>query len=67
MKLVINGEVHVFDSNIKTIHCVMDVLSLTGKGRIVECNGELIAQDAWKSHSVFSNDILEIIQFMGGG
>jgi thiamine biosynthesis protein ThiS len=67
MKLVINGVPQVFDADIKTIRCVMRALLIAEKGRIVECNGVLIAPDKWKSHPVLPNDKIEIIQFMGGG
>jgi thiamine biosynthesis protein ThiS len=45
----------------------MRALLIAEKGRIVECNGVLIAPDKWKSHPVLPNDKIEIIQFMGGG
>jgi len=67
MQLRINGEDQFVTLAQKNIQGVLDSLSLSGKGRIVECNGQLIHKSSWQSHEVVQNDVIEIIQFMGGG
>ena len=67
MQLRINGTTETVSLTENTIQGVLAYLSLSEEGRVIECNGQLIHKNDWKQYTVGENDVIEIIQFMGGG
>ena len=67
MQLRINGTTETVFLTENTIQGVLAYLSLSEEGRVIECNGQLIHKSDWKQYTVGENDVIEIIQFMGGG
>lgn len=34
---------------------------------VVECNGDIIPKDQYDAHILAENDVIEVVQFVGGG
>jgi sulfur carrier protein len=68
MILKINGEVKVFEKEIKTINDLLIELNINRPERVaVEINKEIVMQSDF-AHAVFKDDdSIEIVSFVGGG
>ena len=69
MKLVVNGETLIVHFSIES-PCISDLfshLNLDASGRIVEINSSIIKPEYFSETFIHENDVIEIIQFMGGG
>ncbi len=67
MELVINGELKQIELTVDTLRGVIDALSISAEGRIIELNGRLFRSSEFVTQGVQPGDKIEIIQFMGGG
>ncbi len=67
MDLIVNGEFRRIDLVVDTLQGVLDALSISAEGRIIELNGRLFRSSEFVIQGVRSGDKIEIIQFMGGG
>ena len=67
MELVINGDLKQLELTVDTLQGVLDVLSISAEGRVIELNGRLFRFSEFATQGVQSGDKIEIIQFMGGG
>ena len=69
MKLVINGDVkQCFGSRQEGgLMELFEELGILPEGRFVELNGTIFKETDFASIRVKDNDVIEIIQFMGGG
>ncbi|NBV83134.1 sulfur carrier protein ThiS [bacterium] len=67
MTIQLNGVKAVLNDGVVTVRDVVTQFGLTAAGLIAELNGELIRSQDFGGHSVKNGDILELIQFMGGG
>ena len=67
MDLIVNGEFRRIDLVVDTLHGVLDALSLSAEGRMIELNGRLFRSSEFVIQGVRPGDKIEIIQFMGGG
>ena len=67
MELSINGESKSIKLTVDTLQGVIDALSISSEGRIIELNGTLFRSSEFVTQGVQSGDMIEIIQFMGGG
>lgn len=67
MNIKINGEIREIPEGVSTLLDLFEYLALKPQGRIVEHNGTLCLPEDFAKTQVNSEDVLEIIQFMGGG
>ena len=68
MNLVINGENKKFKPPWPTsISEVLNSLSVSKQGKIVELNGDIIQEKKFHITKIKNGDRIEIIHFMGGG
>jgi sulfur carrier protein len=67
MQIKLNGEPRQFDELVSTVEHLLIALNLPSKMKIVELNGTLFKEKDFPSVSVNDGDIVEIVQFMGGG
>ena len=68
MNLVINGENKQFKPPWPTsISEVLNSLSVSKQGKIVELNGDVIQEKKFHITKIKNGDRIEIIHFMGGG
>ena len=66
MRLTINGEDKDVSEGI-TVAELVDSLGLGGRRVAVERNREVLPSSGWKAQSLTENDVVEIVQFVGGG
>ena len=65
-KIQLNGKEVVF----KNKYSILDLLKkykLSNKKVAIECNGEIISKESFKKRYLKDNDIIEIVNFIGGG
>ncbi len=68
MKIKINGREYTFDtSNTITIAYILEYLKLQSIKVVVEKNGLVIDNINYNDEQVSNGDVLEIVQFVGGG
>lgn len=67
MDLVINGKPQQIELTVDTLQGVIDALSISAEGRVIELNGRLFRSSEFATQGVQLGDKIEIIQFMGGG
>ena len=69
MKLTVNGDTSQYPLLAKrsTISDLFHYLKLKESGRFVEINGCIFKEDVFSQTIINDGDIIEIIQFMGGG
>ena len=65
--ITVNGSQREFEVLPTTIEALLTALNLSPKGLIVEKNGEIFREGAFKTTPVWAEDTREIVQFMGGG
>lgn len=66
MNIIVNGNKKGID-NINNVQELLSHFFEESKGVIVELNGEILRRDRWKEQLVKEGDVIELIQFMGGG
>jgi sulfur carrier protein len=66
MKVTVNGSVREIDK-IANLEELVHSLAETDKGLIVELNEKIVKRDNWNQHVVHEGDVIELIQFVGGG
>jgi thiamine biosynthesis protein ThiS len=66
MQLTINGESRSFEASL-TIAGLLDELGLKQDRVAVEYNRTLLPRTEWAATSLAEGDVLEIVQFVGGG
>ncbi len=66
MKIIINGEIREFETDI-TILEVLTQLSLNDKVMAAAVNMEIVKQNEWDSYILKDADKLELLDFVGGG
>lgn len=67
MDITINGEIHQIPMGVSTLSDLFEYLDLKSQGRIVELNGTLYMPPNFSTVHLSELDVVEIIQFMGGG
>ncbi len=67
LNIQLNGELRTFDDSVKTLHDLILNLKLTPSGLIAEHNGTLVNSKDFHTAFVGQDDVIELIQFMGGG
>jgi len=66
MNITLNGNKKEIE-NINNIRELLGFLLETDKGIIVELNGEIVHRDCWEERLVKDGDVVDLIQFIGGG
>lgn len=66
MHIVVNGEPRQCQEGI-SVSAFIASLSLKPETLVVELNGEILDSSSWKNASLRENDMLELLQFVGGG
>lgn len=66
MKLIINGETQTVADAIN-ISQLIEALALQNKRLAVEVNQELIFRSDYDQHQLQADDVVEIVQAIGGG
>jgi len=66
MKLIINGQSKEFMDNL-TLQEIIDNLQITNKVMAAAVNMEIIKKDTWSAFKPKENDIIELLNFVGGG
>lgn len=64
--ITVNGKEYPFSEG-STLASVLDELEIIPKHMAIEHNAEIVPADAIQERSVQTGDIIEIIQFVGGG
>ena len=67
MKLTINGEARDFDAPRMTVAALLEALGLADRRVAVENNQRLVKRGTWAEAEVTDGDVVEIVQFVGGG
>ena len=66
MQIQINGAPKVVPEQ-ATLSALLDDLRLTGKRLAVELNGEIVPRSTYAERQLKEDDVLEIVQAIGGG
>ena len=66
MNITVNGHTHTID-NTKNLQELLNHIFEKDMGIIVELNKEIIHRDKWKIQPLKEGDVIELIQFIGGG
>ena len=66
MQIQVNGAPHVVPER-STLSELLERLRLSGKRLAVELNGEIVPRSAYPERPLKENDVLEIVQAIGGG
>ena len=66
MQIQVNGAAEVVPEH-STLSHLIDRLRLSGKRVAVEVNGEIVPRSAYAARPLKENDVLEIVQAIGGG
>ncbi|RBQ30234.1 sulfur carrier protein ThiS [Aliarcobacter vitoriensis] len=66
MKLIINGQTKEFIDNL-TIQEIIDNLQITDKVMACAVNMDIVKKDNWNKFQPKENDIIELLNFVGGG
>lgn len=66
MKITVNGSVKEVDEVGNLDQLVTSLLEKT-EGIIVELNEKIVNRNKWKEQPLREGDVLELIQFIGGG
>ncbi|MGA1861985.1 sulfur carrier protein ThiS [Deferribacter thermophilus] len=66
MKIKINGQIKEVDGS-KSIAALINELNLNADRIVVEYNGEVLDKSEYDSTYLNEGDVLELIQFVGGG
>jgi sulfur carrier protein len=66
MQIQVNGAIQVVPQH-STLSELLDALRLSGKRLAVELNGEIVPRSTYGERRLAENDVLEIVQAIGGG
>jgi sulfur carrier protein len=66
MKITLNGEPRDVASGMTVHKLILDV-GRKPAATVVECNGDIVDRDAYTSVSLNEGDVIELVQFVGGG
>lgn len=66
MRLIINGEPHDMAEGL-TVTALLDALKLDGRRLGVERNLAIVPKSAYAATALTEGDVIEIVQFVGGG
>jgi len=66
MNIKVNGEIKEFKDNI-TLGELIDNLGIEDKVMASAVNMEIVKKDNWDSHILNSDDVVELLDFVGGG
>ena len=66
MQIQVNGAIQVVPEH-ATLSVLLDELRLSGKRLAVELNGEIVPRSAYADRQLCEDDVLEIVQAIGGG
>jgi len=66
LKINVNGSIKEVDKD-KDLEEVVRSLVKKDQGLIVEVNKKIIPRNQWKGHSLHEGDMIELINFVGGG
>jgi sulfur carrier protein len=66
MQIQVNGALEVVPER-STLSELLERLRLSGKRLAVELNGEIVPRSAYGERPLQENDVLEIVQAIGGG
>ena len=66
MQIQVNGAAEVVPEH-STLSQLIDHLRLSGRRVAVEVNGEIVPRSAYAARPLKENDVLEIVQAIGGG
>jgi len=64
--VTLNGKVEEIDSTM-TPEILLSRLHLTSGSVVVEVNRQVVPRDEFSSHLIQDGDVVEIVQFVGGG
>ena len=64
--VTLNGKVEEIDSTM-TPEMLLSRLHLTSGSVVVEVNRQVVPRDEFSSHLIQDGDVVEIVQFVGGG
>jgi len=66
MKLIVNGQSKEFRDSL-TLQEIIDNLQITNKVMAAAVNMEIVKKDTWSTFKPKENDIIELLNFVGGG
>ncbi len=66
LKIYINGEEKEFGSE-STIFDIVSTMDVNPRKIAVEKNKEIIPKSTYKNETISSGDVIEIVDFVGGG
>jgi sulfur carrier protein len=67
MRLTINGEDRDLDDEIATVAALVERLGFANQRVAIEVNREIVRRAAWPEAPLAEGDVVEIVQFVGGG
>lgn len=65
--MTVNGEPHRFDGETLTVLGMLDALGFAGRRVAVEVNRAIVKRADHAEFKVCDGDVVEIVQFVGGG
>lgn len=66
VRLTVNGEPRDVPAE-TTVHELLEILDLTSARVAVEHNGAVVKKDGFSGTVLAAGDVVEIVQFVGGG
>lgn len=66
MKIIVNGENLEFKDNLTLLEIIKE-LKIEDKVMAAAVNMDIIKKDIWSSYKPKENDVLELLNFVGGG
>lgn len=66
MKVVINGQVRVFEEDLN-LQEIIENLKIEDKVMACAVNMDIVKKENWNSYKPNENDIIELLNFVGGG
>lgn len=66
MQVKVNGEVREMDEG-STLHALIHTLGLESKVMAAAVNMEIVKQDGWDNAILKEGDVIELLDFVGGG
>ncbi|HUR47850.1 MAG TPA: sulfur carrier protein ThiS [Candidatus Saccharimonadales bacterium] len=66
MEIVLNGASKSLEGSVNLLQ-LLDLLGLKADRCAIELNRQLVARANWDATSIQQGDVLEIVQFVGGG
>jgi thiamine biosynthesis protein ThiS len=66
MQITVNGELQNISDDL-TLAAFLEERNIESQGVVVECNGLIVQEEFRKETMLSEGDVLEILQFVGGG